>query len=262
MFGALFGGAIAGPSTDGGNYYAFLMPGIFTMAMLFGLESTMTAVNADAAKGVTDRFRSLPISSGRGGARPVHRRHDQQRAGPGGAGGDRAAAGLVLDATASAAALAAFGLLMLLRFALLWVGIFIGLKAKGRSRLSAVQILVWPISMLSNRSSTRRPCPAGWARSRPGTRCRRPPPRPGSCSAIPGWNDGSWLAEHALLLAVGWPVLITAVFAPLADPGLPQARRLTRDAGRRPDALRMPGRRSSERDDPLPVSGRQGGGTT
>jgi ABC-2 type transport system permease protein len=62
MFGALFGGAITG-ANNADNYYAYLMPGIFTMAMLFGLESTMTAVNADAAKGVTDRFRSLPISS-------------------------------------------------------------------------------------------------------------------------------------------------------------------------------------------------------
>ena len=77
MFGALFGGAIAG--TDRGDYYSFLMPGIFAMAMLFGLESTMTAVNADAAQ---RRHRPLPLAAdqpGRGRARPVHRRHDQQR---------------------------------------------------------------------------------------------------------------------------------------------------------------------------------------
>ena len=106
------------------------MPGIFAMAMLFGLESTMTAVNADAAKGVTDRFRSLPISSaavvlGRCIADMIH-----------------SVVGLVVLVVTGlllgwrwtnglAAALAAFGLLMLLRFALLWVGIFIGLKAQG-----------------------------------------------------------------------------------------------------------------------------------
>ena len=93
MFGALFGGAIAG-ARYAGNYYAFLMPGIFTMAMLFGLESTMTAVNADAAKGVTDRFRSLPISSaavvlGRCIADMIN-----SVVGLRGAGGDRAAARL------------------------------------------------------------------------------------------------------------------------------------------------------------------------
>ena len=31
------------------------------MAMVFGLESTFTAVATDAAKGVTDRFRSMPM---------------------------------------------------------------------------------------------------------------------------------------------------------------------------------------------------------
>ena len=32
----------------------------------------------------------------------------------------------------------------------------------------------------------------------------------------PGWGGDSWAAQHALVLAVGWPVLIVAVFAPLA----------------------------------------------
>jgi hypothetical protein len=32
----------------------------------------------------------------------------------------------------------------------------------------------------------------------------------------PGWNDGTWMSEHALGLAVIWPVVIAAVFAPLA----------------------------------------------
>ena len=44
MFGGLFGGAIKTPS--GSSYYEFLMPGMFTLAMLFGLESTIQAVTA------------------------------------------------------------------------------------------------------------------------------------------------------------------------------------------------------------------------
>ena len=199
MFGALFGGAIAGPSTEyAGSYYDFLMPGIFSVAMLFGLESTMTAVNADAAKGVTDRFRSLPISPaavvlGRCIADMINSVLGLVVL---------VASGLLLGwrwTNGIGAALAAFGLLLLLRFALLWVGIFLGLKAKGPESVAAVQILVWPISMLSaTSSSTRRRCPVGWARSRPGTRCRRPPPRPASCSAIragttaAGWRRTRW----------------------------------------------------------------------
>ena len=32
----------------------------------------------------------------------------------------------------------------------------------------------------------------------------------------PGWGGDSWAAQHPVLLAVLWPVVITAVFAPLA----------------------------------------------
>jgi hypothetical protein len=31
-----------------------------------------------------------------------------------------------------------------------------------------------------------------------------------------GGGDGSWITEHALLMAVVWPVLILVVFVPLA----------------------------------------------
>ena len=216
MFGALFGGAIAAPGTEyAGNYYAFLMPGIFTMAMLFGLETTMTAVNADAGNSVTDRFRSLPISPaavvlGRCIADMIN-----------------SALGLaVLVPTALLlgwrwhnglpALLTALGLLLLLRFALLWVGIFIGLTATGPESVAAVQILVWPVSMPSNLFVDPATMP-GWL----GTIASW---NPLSATATatrqlfgnPGWDDGSWVSQNALPLALAWPVALTAVFAPLA----------------------------------------------
>src|SRR5260221_11786407 len=61
MFGLLFGGAIRVP--NGGSYFEFLMPGVVATTVLFGLEATMIAVTTDASKGVTDRFRSLPMSA-------------------------------------------------------------------------------------------------------------------------------------------------------------------------------------------------------
>ena len=105
---------------------------------------------------------------------------------------------------------------MLLRFALLWVGIFIGLKARGPESVTAVQILVWPVSMLSNLFVDPATMPA-WLGAIASVN-----PLSATAAATrelfgnPGWNDGTWLAEHALLLAVAWPVVITAVFAPLA----------------------------------------------
>src|SRR5690606_17970487 len=61
MFGYLLGGSMIVPG--GGDYREFLMPGMFGLAMLFGVESTFSAIAADAARGVTDRFRSMPMSS-------------------------------------------------------------------------------------------------------------------------------------------------------------------------------------------------------
>ncbi|ACV77306.1 ABC transporter permease [Nakamurella multipartita] len=212
MFGALFGGAIAGPGED---YYSFLMPGIFVMAMLFGLETTMTAVNTDASRGVTDRFRSLPIHPaavvlGRCLADMIY-----------------TVLGLIVLMAAGLAlgwrwsdgmtgALTAVALLLMLRFALLWVGIFVGLIAPGPETVVAVQILVWPISMLSNIFVDPATMP-GWLGALASWN-----PLSATATATrelfgnPTWASASWVNEHALLLSVIWPVAITAVFAPLA----------------------------------------------
>jgi ABC-2 type transport system permease protein len=32
----------------------------------------------------------------------------------------------------------------------------------------------------------------------------------------PGWGGESWVAQHALLMAVVWPLLLLAVFLPLS----------------------------------------------
>ena len=147
VFGYLFGGSIDLPG--GGDYLPYLMPGMFALAMMFGLEGTMTAIANDSKRGVTNRFRSLPISSV---AVPLGR-----------AGADMAnsaaelavlmAGGLLIGWRAggsSAETLVAIALLLWLRFALLWLGIFLGLMLRGEGGVMAVQILVWPIGFLSN----------------------------------------------------------------------------------------------------------------
>lgn len=60
LFLYLFGRSVAGSTTD---YLQYLFPGILVMgAGLAGLVSTGTNINLDLKNGVTDRFRSLPIS--------------------------------------------------------------------------------------------------------------------------------------------------------------------------------------------------------
>lgn len=63
MFGYLLGGAITVPGGgSSGDYRAFLLPGMFAMTMVFGIGATLAAVSTDAARGVTDRFRSMPMA--------------------------------------------------------------------------------------------------------------------------------------------------------------------------------------------------------
>lgn len=213
MFGYLFGGQMQVPG--GGGYREFLLPGMFAMTMAFGVETTFAAVSTDAARGVTDRFRAMPIASG------------------------AVVAGRCLaDLLNSVAALAvlvvcgrlvgwswhdgvvratgAFGLLLLLRFALLWVGIYLGLVAKGPESLAVIQILVWPLSFLSNVFVAPESMP-GWL----GAIAEWNPLSATAAAARelfgnPGWGGDSFAARHAVELAVAWPVVVTLVFFPLA----------------------------------------------
>jgi ABC-type multidrug transport system permease subunit len=116
----------------------------------------------------------------------------------------------------AADAMAAVGLLLLLRFAFVWVGIYLGLVVRNPEAVVAVQILVWPIGFLSNAIAPTATMP-GWL----GTLAEWNPVS-ATASATrelfgnPGWGGVSWADQHALFLAVAWPLLILAVFVPLA----------------------------------------------
>lgn len=213
MFGALLGGAMAMPGGD--SYYELLVPGIFALAMLFGLEGTMTAVTTDAARGVTDRFRSLPMSSvavvlGRCIADMLDSLVTLAVL---------VAAGLALGWRwhgGFAAALAAIGLLLLLRFALLWIGIYIGLIVKNAQSITAVQVLVWPVGFLSSAFVATSTMPS-WL----GAIAQWNPISSTATAARdlfgnPGATAGSWIGAHALPAALLWPALLIAIFLPLA----------------------------------------------
>ncbi|MFB7182048.1 ABC transporter permease [Streptomyces sp. NPDC056257] len=211
MFGFLVGG---GRGIDGA-YVEFLVPGMFALTMAFGLEATMTAVTQDLGKGVIDRFRAMPMSSaavlvGRSAA-------DMLQSAVGLA--VLAGVGLLLGWRwhgSPAAALLAFVLLLLLRFAMLWIGIFLGMVAGRPEMVQAVQILVWPVGFLSNAFATPEAMP-GWL----GTVVEWNP-MSATATAVrdlfgnPAAAAPSWASDHAALLAVGWPVLLLAVFFPLA----------------------------------------------
>jgi ABC-2 type transport system permease protein len=213
MFGYLFGGAISVPG--GGNYREFLLPGLFALTMAFGIEATMVAVATDAARGVTDRFRSMPMA-------------------PSAVVAGRSLADMLNSVLGLAVLLAcgllvgwrwhnglgraalAVGLLLLLRFALLWAGVYLGLAAKSPESVATVQLLIWPVTFLSSAFVATSTMP-GWL----GTLAEW---NPLSATATatrelfgnPGWGGDSFVAEHALAMAVAWPLLLLAVFVPLS----------------------------------------------
>jgi ABC-2 type transport system permease protein/oleandomycin transport system permease protein len=60
LFNYVFGGSIgAGAGID---YLDFLVPGVFVITALQGAQQTSLGLAADLNEGVTDRFRSLPMS--------------------------------------------------------------------------------------------------------------------------------------------------------------------------------------------------------
>ena len=214
LFGFVFGSAIAVPG--GGDYREFLMPGMFAQAMVNGAATTVAVVAAERALGVTDRFRSMPIA-------PASVLAGRSLADLAGSGLDLAVLvvlGLVVGWSAHGgvlATLAAIGLLLLLRFAMIWVGIFLGLTVSQEAAGLAWAPL-FPITMIANTFVAPSQMP-GWLGvvadwnpvSATVTAIRRLFGNPGAELAGP-----SWAAEHALLLAVLWPLAIVAVFAPLA----------------------------------------------
>jgi ABC-2 type transport system permease protein len=224
IFGLLLGGAIAVPGASRSDYIAFLLPGMFALTMLFGLETTMSAISADAAKGVTDRFRSLPISSaavvlGRSGADLLYSALTLGVLMVGGlAIGWRIDAGL-------GSALVAVALLLWLRFALLWVGIFLGLTFQAPGATTAIQVLVWPVGFLSNAFVSPETMPA-WL----GAVAQWNPISATATAARqlfgnPSGLTGGWFEDNAILLAIILPLLLTVVFLPLSARAYRRLRR-------------------------------------
>jgi ABC transporter DrrB family efflux protein len=64
MFTYVFGGAIQGvlPPAAAGRYVNWLLPGLLAQFALFGGSGTASGLAEDLAKGVIDRFRSLPMT--------------------------------------------------------------------------------------------------------------------------------------------------------------------------------------------------------
>ncbi|MFC4065464.1 ABC transporter permease [Actinoplanes subglobosus] len=214
VFGYVFGSGMSVPG--GGGYREFLIPGVFVMTMLYGIGATATGIAVDVGRGVVDRFRSMPMArsaliTGRVAA-------DLARA--------------LLETTVLVTCgllvgwrwhlglgnvLTAIGLLLLLRLSLSCVGVTLGLATPNPDTVSMIVFpLAFPLSAVSNVFVAPELMP-GWL----GTLSEWNPIS-ATTTALrdlfgnPGLGSDSWPAEHALLLAVAWPLALIIIFGPLS----------------------------------------------
>jgi ABC-2 type transport system permease protein len=205
MFGHLIGG---GRGVDG-DYVDYLVPGMLALTMAFGLEGTMLAVTQDLNKGVIDRFRSMPMTNG---AVLVGR-----------SAADMLQSALALTAMMAvgyaigwrahgglAGFLAAVGLLLLFRFAMLWIGIHLALVAGRPELVQAVQILVWPVGFLSNAFAAPESMPDWLGAAVQWNPMSQTVTAVRDLFGSPGGEPGHVWA------AIAWPLALLAVFFPLA----------------------------------------------
>ncbi|MBG6066824.1 ABC transporter permease [Micromonospora ureilytica] len=213
MFAYLFGGALQVPG--GGSYREFLMPGMFVMTMVFGISLTTIAVAEDLERGVTDRLRSMPVSP----LAPLAARAVADMLFALVTLGVLLLTGLAIGWRAhggAAATLAAVGLILLLRFALIWVGIFLGLVARGQTAVVAVQTLEFPLGFLSNAFVAPSTMPAWLGAVAAWNPLSATVGATRELFGNPGWGGDSWAAQHYPWLAVLWPLVLVAVFLPLS----------------------------------------------
>ncbi|MBW8482578.1 ABC transporter permease [Actinomadura parmotrematis] len=215
LFGYVFGSAISVPG--GGNYREYLMPGLFSMVTFTSLMAVTLKVAADASRGVMDRFRSMPtarsaVPFGQAGADMVGGLLALTiMVGAGLVVGWRPHRGLVPTAEA-------FALICLMRYALAWLGSWLGLMVRDEQVADQLGPLVLPFTMLSNSFvptagmpawlrflSDWNPCSALTAASRELF---------GNPGQAPG--DGAWPVEHPVLAVLMWSAVILAVFVPLS----------------------------------------------
>lgn len=213
LFGYVFGSAIVIPG--GGDYREYLMPGLFVMAAAFGISESLFGIAMDAERGITDRFRSMPMARA------------AILAGGCVAAMVNAVVNMVVMVTMGlivgwswhdgiADALAAVALILLLRFAVLWIGIWVGLGISSVESAGNISGLLFPFTMISAIFVSPAQMP-DWL----GTIAEWNPlsATVGAARQLFGNGDpvgDSWVAQHPIAMAVVWPLVLIAIFAPLA----------------------------------------------
>jgi ABC-2 type transport system permease protein len=215
LFAYVFGGAIAVP---GGSYHEYLMGGIFVQTLTFGVMGPAMSMATDLGEGVLDRFRSLPMARSAFLVGHVLAEFAAALLGL----TVMTLAGLIVGwhiHTDVPHALAGFGLLALLAFTMLWVGMLLGTIVRSPDAAQGIVfIVIFPLTFIANAF-----VPAGTL--------------PDVLQHVSDWNpvsawaaalrtlfgnptatpaDAAWPLQHPVASGLLWCVAILAVVVPLA----------------------------------------------
>jgi ABC-2 type transport system permease protein len=214
LFGYVFGSAISVPGS--GNYREYLLPGLFVLASGTPATLNATAIAREKGRGVIDRFRSMPMA---------------RLAMPLGRTGADIGIGIIALAMMSVVGIvvgwrvhegiwhtaAGFAILLLFRYAMSWVGVYIGLAVKAET-IDNLAPLFFPIVMISNAFVPTSKMPA-WLRyvaewnpvSAVTQACRVLFGNPGA-----NVHQTAFPLQHPVAASILWSLALIAIFAPLA----------------------------------------------
>jgi ABC transporter DrrB family efflux protein len=217
LFAFVFGGAIIIPGyADPGAYREYLLPGIFAQNIAFASAITAIGITDDMAKGIIDRFRSLPMArsavlTGRSFSDVIYN------------------LGILIVLMVSgwfvgwtvrtdiAQFLAGVALLLLFAYAMSWIGIWLGMSVPTVEVANQVAFTtIFPITFISNAFVPIQTMPdwlqpfAEWNPVSTLTASIRTlwgNPNPFATDNLP--------SQEPILITLAWVAIILAVFVPL-----------------------------------------------
>ncbi|MFI1110085.1 MULTISPECIES: ABC transporter permease [Streptomyces] len=219
LFAYIFAGSFSLPGAEGASAYReYMMPGFFAQTIAFATASNSSVSMAnDVHSGMTDRFRSLPMA--RGALLTGRTLADMVQ-------NSVVMVVMVLCALMVGwrihhgvlRAAAAFGLLLLMGYALSWVGVVIGLTVRAPEAAASSNFLwLFPLTFLSNAfvAPSTLPTVLRWAAEWN--------PLSATVQAVrelfgnPGVVDGGpWPTQHPVLVSLTWSIVIAVTARALA----------------------------------------------
>lgn len=212
LFLYVFGSAIHVP---GMRYQDYLLPGLLGQGLAFGVLGAGTATATDFVSGVTDRFRSLPVTRLSVITAQVLGQIIEQIVGMCIVAG----IGLLLGwqpHLGGLRSLELIGLIMLGLVAFTWFGVLLGMLVRSSDAVQGLGFaLVFPLSFLAGTF-----VPISGMKEVPRVIGEWDPLSSlvaavrQVCQGTP--SSGSWQLDHPVPAMIGWCVLITAICVPLA----------------------------------------------